>query len=158
MEKLEKFGAPTVFGRPGQPAELASIYVQLACLDASFTTGAVYGCVGCPRPALSMSKPTPLAVFDRRSDHTFEEFAHTHEGMGTYVCLGNLSLASWADCAIPRWVPHATRGKCRRANRHERRLATRIRQTAASDSPSKAKKNARFGMSEPGCERVLVSW
>src|SRR6202021_119163 len=26
MEKLEKFGAQTAFGRPGQPAELASIY------------------------------------------------------------------------------------------------------------------------------------
>ena len=46
MEKLERFGGQTVFGRPGQPAELASIYVQLACLDASFTTGAVYGASG----------------------------------------------------------------------------------------------------------------
>ena len=43
MEKLEKFGSATVFGRPGQPVELASIYVQLAAADASFTTGAVYG-------------------------------------------------------------------------------------------------------------------
>ena len=46
MEKLEKFGSRTVFGRPGQPAELASIYVQLAANDASFTTGAVYGSSG----------------------------------------------------------------------------------------------------------------
>src|ERR1700744_712359 len=46
MEKLEKFGSMTSFGRPGQPAELASIYVQLACNDASFTTGAVYGAAG----------------------------------------------------------------------------------------------------------------
>ena len=30
MEKLEKFGGQTPLGRPGQPAELASIYVQLA--------------------------------------------------------------------------------------------------------------------------------
>lgn len=45
-EKLEKFGSQTVFGRPGQPAELASIYVQLAAEDASFTTGAVYGASG----------------------------------------------------------------------------------------------------------------
>src|SRR5438046_4080405 len=29
MEKLEKFGGKTPLGRPGQPAELASIYVQL---------------------------------------------------------------------------------------------------------------------------------
>src|SRR4051812_4918302 len=46
MEKLEKFGSQTVFKRPGQPAELASIYVQLAANDASFTTGAIYGSSG----------------------------------------------------------------------------------------------------------------
>jgi NAD(P)-dependent dehydrogenase (short-subunit alcohol dehydrogenase family) len=46
MEKLEKFGGMTVFGRPGQPAELASIYVQLAASDASFATGQVYGSAG----------------------------------------------------------------------------------------------------------------
>jgi NAD(P)-dependent dehydrogenase (short-subunit alcohol dehydrogenase family) len=46
MEKLEKFGGQTVFGRPGQPAELASIYVQLAAADASFATGQVYGSAG----------------------------------------------------------------------------------------------------------------
>jgi NAD(P)-dependent dehydrogenase (short-subunit alcohol dehydrogenase family) len=46
MEKLEKFGSETVFKRPGQPAELASIYVQLASADATFTTGAVYGASG----------------------------------------------------------------------------------------------------------------
>ncbi|GAB3937853.1 SDR family oxidoreductase [Mucilaginibacter myungsuensis] len=46
MEKLKQFGSQTVFGRPGQPVELASIYVQLAASDASFTTGAVYGASG----------------------------------------------------------------------------------------------------------------
>ena len=46
MEKLEKFGGVTAFGRPGQPAELASIYVQLAAADASFATGQVYGSAG----------------------------------------------------------------------------------------------------------------
>ena len=45
-EKLAKFGGSTVLGRPGQPAELASIYVQLAALDASFTTGNIYGAGG----------------------------------------------------------------------------------------------------------------
>ena len=45
-EELEKFGGQTVFGRPGQPAELASIYVQLAAADASFATGQVYGSAG----------------------------------------------------------------------------------------------------------------
>ncbi|GIQ75137.1 hypothetical protein BraRD5C2_35780 [Bradyrhizobium sp. RD5-C2] len=46
MEKLEKFGSQSSFGRPGQPAELTSIYVQLAAADASYTTGAVYSVAG----------------------------------------------------------------------------------------------------------------
>jgi NAD(P)-dependent dehydrogenase (short-subunit alcohol dehydrogenase family) len=46
MEKLEKFGSQTSLGRPGQPAELGSIYVQLAAADASFATGQVYGAAG----------------------------------------------------------------------------------------------------------------
>ena len=46
QEKLEKFGGMTSLGRPGQPAELASIYVQLAAEDASFATGQVYGAAG----------------------------------------------------------------------------------------------------------------
>jgi NAD(P)-dependent dehydrogenase (short-subunit alcohol dehydrogenase family) len=45
-EKYEKFGSATVFGRPGQPVELASIFVQLAADDASFATGNVYGSGG----------------------------------------------------------------------------------------------------------------
>ena len=46
QEKLEKFGGNTPLGRPGQPAELASIYVQLAAEDASYATGQVYGSSG----------------------------------------------------------------------------------------------------------------
>jgi NAD(P)-dependent dehydrogenase (short-subunit alcohol dehydrogenase family) len=46
MEKLERFGAQTPMGRAGQPAELGSIYVQLAAADASFATGQVYGSSG----------------------------------------------------------------------------------------------------------------
>ncbi|HEY0898487.1 MAG TPA: SDR family oxidoreductase [Sphingobacteriaceae bacterium] len=46
MEKLKKFGGDTPLGRPGQPAELGSIYVQLAADDASFATGQVYGAAG----------------------------------------------------------------------------------------------------------------
>lgn len=46
QEKLKQFGGQTPFGRPGQPAELASIYVQIAAEDASFTTGHVYGAAG----------------------------------------------------------------------------------------------------------------
>jgi NAD(P)-dependent dehydrogenase (short-subunit alcohol dehydrogenase family) len=44
--KYQNFGNTTVFGRPGQPAELASIYVQLAADDASFATGNIYGAGG----------------------------------------------------------------------------------------------------------------
>ena len=46
MEKLEQFGSQTPLGRPGQPAELGSIYVQLAANDASFANGQVYGAAG----------------------------------------------------------------------------------------------------------------
>jgi NAD(P)-dependent dehydrogenase (short-subunit alcohol dehydrogenase family) len=46
QEKLEKFGGQTPLGRPGQPAELASIYVQLAASDASYATGQIYGSAG----------------------------------------------------------------------------------------------------------------
>lgn len=46
MEKLAKFGGDTPLGRPGQPAELASIYVQLADPQASYATGQVYGAAG----------------------------------------------------------------------------------------------------------------
>jgi NAD(P)-dependent dehydrogenase (short-subunit alcohol dehydrogenase family) len=46
MEKLEKFGGQTPMGRPGQPAELGSIYVQLADANASYATGQVYGAAG----------------------------------------------------------------------------------------------------------------
>ena len=46
QEKLEKFGGDTPMGRPGQPAELASIYVQLAASDASYATGQIYGSSG----------------------------------------------------------------------------------------------------------------
>ncbi len=45
-DKLKNFDATTSLGRPGQPAELASIYVQLAAHDASFTMGPIYGASG----------------------------------------------------------------------------------------------------------------
>jgi NAD(P)-dependent dehydrogenase (short-subunit alcohol dehydrogenase family) len=38
-EKLEHFGEKTPYGRPGQPAELASTYVYLASQEASYTSG-----------------------------------------------------------------------------------------------------------------------
>jgi NAD(P)-dependent dehydrogenase (short-subunit alcohol dehydrogenase family) len=45
-EKYRQFGGSTVYGRPGQPAELASLYVDLASEDASFTTGSIHGSSG----------------------------------------------------------------------------------------------------------------
>jgi len=46
QEKLKKFGSDTPLTRPGQPAELASIYVQLASSDGSYATGNIYGAGG----------------------------------------------------------------------------------------------------------------
>ena len=45
-DKLPEFGADTPMGRPGQPAELAPIYVLLATNEDSYSTGQVYGAVG----------------------------------------------------------------------------------------------------------------
>jgi NAD(P)-dependent dehydrogenase (short-subunit alcohol dehydrogenase family) len=45
-DKLPKFGEDTPMGRPGQPAELAAIYVLLASGEASYTTGQVFAAVG----------------------------------------------------------------------------------------------------------------
>ena len=44
--KVVTFGATAPRGRPGQPAELAGIYVRLAEDDGSYTTGNIYGAGG----------------------------------------------------------------------------------------------------------------
>ncbi|XGV94422.1 MAG: SDR family oxidoreductase (plasmid) [Leptolyngbya sp. BL-A-14] len=46
QEKLEKFGSEVPLGRPGQPVEIAPIYVLLASQEASYITGEVYGATG----------------------------------------------------------------------------------------------------------------
>jgi len=46
QQKIKQFGGNTPLGRPGQPAELASIYVQLADNNGSYATGQVYGSSG----------------------------------------------------------------------------------------------------------------
>jgi NAD(P)-dependent dehydrogenase (short-subunit alcohol dehydrogenase family) len=46
QEKLESFGGDTPMGRPGQPVELAGIYVQLAASDGSYANGQIYGATG----------------------------------------------------------------------------------------------------------------
>jgi len=46
QEKLVEFGGDTPLGRPGQPAELASIFVQFADNSVSFAAGQIYGSAG----------------------------------------------------------------------------------------------------------------
>lgn len=45
-EKVEKFGEKSDFGRPGQPVELAPIYVLLASQEGSYLNGEVFGATG----------------------------------------------------------------------------------------------------------------
>jgi NAD(P)-dependent dehydrogenase (short-subunit alcohol dehydrogenase family) len=45
-DKLPSFGADTPMGRPGQPAEIAPLYVLLASSEASFTSGDVFASTG----------------------------------------------------------------------------------------------------------------
>lgn len=45
-EKVENFGKNSAFGRPGQPVELAPIYVLLASQEGSYITGEVFGVTG----------------------------------------------------------------------------------------------------------------
>ncbi|MTD37985.1 SDR family oxidoreductase [Erwinia sp. CPCC 100877] len=42
QEKLEQFGASAPLGRPGQPAEIAPLYVAFASSESSFTSGQVW--------------------------------------------------------------------------------------------------------------------
>ncbi len=46
QSKVEKFGGDSPMGRPGQPAELAPIYVLLASQESSYATGQVLGASG----------------------------------------------------------------------------------------------------------------
>ncbi|MEH2460644.1 SDR family oxidoreductase [Nostoc sp.] len=46
QEKIEKFGSTVPIGRPGQPVEIAPVYVLLASQEASYITGEVYGITG----------------------------------------------------------------------------------------------------------------
>lgn len=45
-EKVEEFGKDSAFGRPGQPVELAPVYVLLASQEGSYITGEVFGVTG----------------------------------------------------------------------------------------------------------------
>jgi NAD(P)-dependent dehydrogenase (short-subunit alcohol dehydrogenase family) len=46
QEHLTQFGSSTPLGRPGQPAEIAPIYVLLASTESSYATGQVFGETG----------------------------------------------------------------------------------------------------------------
>lgn len=46
QEKLEKFGSKTPLERPGQPVELAPVFVLLASQEGSYITGEIYGITG----------------------------------------------------------------------------------------------------------------
>ncbi len=45
-DAVEKFGSSVPLGRPGQPVEIAPIYVFLASQEASYVTGETYGATG----------------------------------------------------------------------------------------------------------------
>lgn len=46
QENLKDFGKDTPMGRPGQPVELAPVYVLLASQESSYVTGEIYGVTG----------------------------------------------------------------------------------------------------------------
>ncbi len=45
-EKLKSFGSEAPLGRPGQPVEIAPVYVLLASQEGSYITGEIYGVTG----------------------------------------------------------------------------------------------------------------
>jgi NAD(P)-dependent dehydrogenase (short-subunit alcohol dehydrogenase family) len=46
QDKVQHFGEQAPMGRPGQPVEIAPVYVLLASREASYITGEVYGVTG----------------------------------------------------------------------------------------------------------------
>ena len=45
-EQVTKLGQSVPFGRPGQPVEIAPVYVLLASQEGSYITGEIYGVTG----------------------------------------------------------------------------------------------------------------
>jgi NAD(P)-dependent dehydrogenase (short-subunit alcohol dehydrogenase family) len=48
-EKVKSFGEDTPLGRPGQPRELAGIFVLLASDEGSYVTGGIHAVTGARR-------------------------------------------------------------------------------------------------------------
>ena len=46
QDKVTTFGEQSQFGPPGQPVEIAPVYVLLASQEGSYITGEVYGVTG----------------------------------------------------------------------------------------------------------------
>ncbi len=46
QDKIEEFGSTVPYGRPGQPAEIAPMFVFLATQESGYTTGEVFGSTG----------------------------------------------------------------------------------------------------------------
>jgi len=46
QDKVQTFGSDTPLGRPGQPAEIAPLYVFLASSESSYSTGGLFGSTG----------------------------------------------------------------------------------------------------------------
>jgi len=46
LEQLPQFGSETPYGRPGQPVEIAPIYVMLASTESSYSSGQMFGEAG----------------------------------------------------------------------------------------------------------------
>ena len=46
QEKLKQFGSKSLFGRPGQPAEIAGLFVSAADPKNSFSTAQIFGATG----------------------------------------------------------------------------------------------------------------
>ena len=61
-EKLLDFGANVPAARPGQPAELAPLFVLLASNEGSFTTGQVFGRDGWQDRAVSAAPHAAASV------------------------------------------------------------------------------------------------
>ncbi|KAF1855156.1 hypothetical protein Lal_00014470, partial [Lupinus albus] len=59
-DAVKTFGSQVPFGRPGQPAELASAYVMLASEESSYTSGALVTVAGAMRSSEDRSGPDGL--------------------------------------------------------------------------------------------------